>query len=137
MIFSKKNITQFISYFFVGGCAALVEWGCFYLFAVVWHLQYLLATGLAFIFSTTANLILGKLIPFRQSERFKDNKVGEAVAVFAVSAIGLVLNMALMFLFVQVLGFDTGLQMTASKICATGIVFIWNFLIRKLVIYKV
>ncbi len=137
MIFSKKNIVQFVSYFFVGGCAALVEWIMFFVFATRFGLQYMLATVLAFIFSTTTNLILGKLISFKESSQFKNRKFAEALTIFFVSAIGLLFNMALMYLFVRILGLDTDFLMTLSKICATGIVFFWNFLIRKLVIYKV
>lgn len=42
----------------------------------------------------------------------------------------------LMYLFVSVLGMKTDLLKTAAKILATGIVFIWNYLSRKLWIYK-
>lgn len=137
MILSKKNLMQFISYFFVGGCAAIVEWIMFFVFASLCGLQYLLSTFLAFIFSTTANLILGRIWTFKQSERFSNNRLRETVEIFVVSAIGLLFNLGLMYLFVNVLGLDTDFLMTVSKIIATGIVFIWNFLIRKLVIYRV
>jgi putative flippase GtrA len=120
----------------VGGCAALVEWGMFYLFASVCGLHYLLAATLAFIVSTTVNLVLGKLISFRDSDRYEGKTALEAILVFAVSAAGLLFNLALMFLFVQVLKMNTDFLMILSKICATSIVFIWNFLIRKLVIYR-
>ncbi len=136
MIFTRHNFFQFISYFFVGGCAALVEWGMFYLFSSVCGLHYLLASTLAFIVSTTVNLVLGKLISFRDSDRYEGKTALEAILVFAVSAAGLLFNLALMYLFVQVLKMNTDFLMTLSKICATGIVFIWNFLIRKLVIYR-
>lgn len=137
MILSKKNLMQFISYFFVGGCAAIVEWIMFFVFASLCGFQYLLSTFLAFIFSTTANLILGRIWTFKQSERFSNNRLWETVEIFVVSAIGLLFNLGLMYLFVNVLGLDTDFLMTVSKIIATGIVFIWNFLIRKLVIYRV
>ena len=137
MVLSKKNIIQFVSYFFVGGCAAIVEWVMFFIFATLLGLQYMLATALAFVFSTTTNLILGKIISFKESSQFENRKLTEAFAIFFVSAIGLLFNIGLMYLFVQVIGLDTDFLMTLSKICATGIVFIWNFLIRKLVIYKV
>lgn len=137
MVLSKKNIMQFVSYFFVGGCAAIVEWVMFFIFATLLGLQYMLATALAFVFSTTTNLILGKIISFKESSQFENRKLAEAFAIFFVSAIGLLFNIALMYLFVQALGLNTDFLMTLSKICATGIVFIWNFLIRKLVIYKV
>ena len=135
-VLSKANIKQFISYFFVGGVAAVVEWIMFFLFANVLQIHYFVSTVLAFIFSTSANWILGRITTFKDNVSYKDKKAKEAVLVFAVSAIGLLFNLVLMYLFVTVMGFDSSVGKTLSKVAATGIVFIWNFLIRKLVIYK-
>lgn len=132
----KDNIKQFISYFFVGGVAAVVEWIMFFLFANVIMLNYILSTVLAFIFSTTTNWILGRVFTFKNSKSYKNNVGKEAFAVFLVSAIGLLFNMFLMYIFVTVMGFESVIGKTASKIAATGIVFVWNFLIRKLVVYR-
>lgn len=132
----KNNIKQFISYFFVGGVAAVVEWIMFFLFANVITLNYILSTVLAFIFSTTTNWILGRVFTFKNSKSYKNNVGKEAFAVFLVSAIGLLFNMFLMYIFVTVMGFDSVIGKTASKVAATGIVFVWNFLIRKLVVYR-
>ena len=134
-LLNKANIKQFISYFFVGGVAAIVEWVMFFIFANVLQINYFVSTVIAFIFSTTANWILGR-ITFKDNNTYKDKKAKEAFLVFVVSAIGLLFNLILMYLFVTVMGFDSSLGKTLSKIAATGIVFIWNFLIRKLVIYK-
>ena len=135
-VLSRANIKQCISYFFVGGVAAVVEWIMFFLFANVLQIHYFVSTVLAFIFSTSANWILGRITTFKDNVSYKDKKAKEAVLVFAVSAIGLLFNLVLMYLFVTVMGFDSPAGNTLSKIAATGIVFIWNFLIRKLVIYK-
>ena len=135
-VLSRANIKQFISYFFVGGVAAVVEWIMFFLFANVLQIHYFVSTVLAFIFSTSANWILGRITTFKDNVSYKDKKAKEAVLVFAVSAIGLLFNLVLMYLFVTVMGFDSSVGKTLSKVAATGIVFIWNFLIRKLVIYK-
>ena len=135
-LLNKANIKQFISYFFVGGVAAIVEWVMFFIFANVLQINYFVSTVIAFIFSTTANWILGRITTFKDNNTYKDKKAKEAFLVFVVSAIGLLLNLILMYLFVTVMGFDSSLGKTLSKIAATGIVFIWNFLIRKLVIYK-
>lgn len=59
--------------------------------------------------------------------------VGEIAKIYAVSVIGLLMNMAIMFVAVE----KIGLPEMLSKIIATGIVFGWNFLVRKLVIYKI
>ena len=135
-LLNKANIKQFISYFFVGGVAAIVEWVMFFIFANVLQINYFVSTVIAFIFSTTANWILGRIPTFKDNNTYKDKKAKEAFLVFIVSAIGLLFNLILMYLFVTVMGFDSSLGKTLSKIAATGIVFIWNFLIRKLVIYK-
>ena len=135
-LLNKANIKQFISYFFVGGVAAIVEWVMFFIFAKVLQINYFVSTVIAFIFSTTANWILGRITTFKDNNTYKDKKAKEAFLVFIVSAIGLLFNLILMYLFVTVMGFDSSLGKTLSKIAATGIVFIWNFLIRKLVIYK-
>lgn len=135
-LLNKANIKQFISYFFVGGVAAIVEWVMFFIFANVLQINYFVSTVIAFIFSTTANWILGRITTFKDNNTYKDKKAKEAFLVFVVSAIGLLFNLILMYLFVTVMGFDSSLCKTLSKIAATGIVFIWNFLIRKLVIYK-
>lgn len=135
-LLNKANIKQFISYFFVGGVAAIVEWVMFFIFANVLQINYFVSTVIAFIFSTTANWILGRITTFKDNNTYKDKKAKEAFLVFIVSSIGLLFNLILMYLFVTVMGFDSSLGKTLSKIAATGIVFIWNFLIRKLVIYK-
>lgn len=135
-IFSKQFIKQFISYFCVGGIAAIVEWIMFFIFSSVCQIPYMIATVLAFILSTTTNWFLGRAMTFKDSKKYKGNARKEIFLIFLVSAVGLVFNLILMYFFVTVIGFDSDLQMTFSKIMATGIVFIWNFLIRKFVVYK-
>ncbi|MGN0328162.1 MAG: GtrA family protein [Lachnospira sp.] len=135
-LLSKDGIKQFISYFFVGGMAAIVEWVMFFILGTLIGINYMAATVIAFIFSTTANWFLGRVMTFKDNKNYENKKGKELFLVFAVSGIGLVFNLILMYLFVTILGFDEGLQKTFCKIVSTGIVFIWNFLIRKLVIYK-
>lgn len=130
-----NSLRQFFSYFFVGGVSALVEWISFYLFGSCFGIQYLPATGLAFIISTTTNWFLGRTITFKGSQTGR-NKAKEIVLVFGVSAIGLLGNLALMYLFVDIMRMNTELLKLVGKIAATGIVFIWNYLSRKLWIYK-
>ena len=133
--FNKENTKQFFSYFCVGGTSALVEWLCFSLLEYLFNVPYLLATITAFLISTTTNWFLGRTFTFKKSS-YKKKKVKEFVLVFIVSAIGLGFNMLLMYLFVDLFLLNTNLLKTISKIIATGIVFIWNFVSRKLWIYK-
>ena len=135
--FSIKNILdrhfvfQFISYFFVGLCAAIVEWLVFWLFNELLGQNIYISTGAAFILATFANWILGRKTTFKKAA--KDKRLGaDAIAVFFVSGIGLGLNMAFMALFVHIIG----MYPLIAKILSTGIVFLWNFASRKFIIYK-
>lgn len=134
-VFSAKNIRQFISYFGVGGTAALVEWCVFSLLIYIFDLPYLVATVVAFLLSTTTNWYLGRVFTFKNS-RYQNKKTKEVLMVFLVSGIGLAFNMVLMYVFVDMLGMKTNIMKTLAKVLATGIVFIWNFLSRKLWIYR-
>ena len=134
-LLSQKNIKQFLSYFGVGGVSALVEWGVFSFLEYCFDMPYLLATVLAFIVSTTTNWFLGRTFTFKESS-YINQRTKELFLVFLVSAIGLGFNLLLMFLFVRLLGMNTNLLKTAAKIMATGIVFVWNFVSRKIWIYR-
>ena len=134
-MFSSKGVRQFFSYFGVGGVSALVEWTVFSALEYLFDLPYLLATVMAFLVSTSTNWFLGRKYTFKDSG-YKGKKITEIVLVFLVSAIGLIFNLALMYMFVSVLKMDTNLLKSVAKILSTGIVFIWNFLSRKLWIYR-
>ena len=90
---------------------------------------------IAFVVATFANWYLGSIFTFKNSA-YKNQKTKEISLVFLVSAIGLGFNLLLMYLFVDVVGMNAGLLKTAAKILATGIVFIWNYLSRKLWVYR-
>ncbi len=134
-LFSEQNIRQFFSYFVVGGIAALTEWICFFLLVSFAAMPYLAATVIAFLASTTVNWYLGRTFTFKNS-RYNGNQVREVFLVFLVSAVGLGFNLALMVIFVAGLNMSTTPLKTMAKIIATGMVFIWNYLSRKIFIYK-
>ena len=133
---SNKELVQFLSYFCVGGSAAIVEWLVFALFANIIGIDYLMATCVAFVFSTTTNWLLGRVWTFKDSDTYKDRPIPEAFLVFTVSGIGLLFNLGLMYLFVTILKMNTPFRKVLCKITSTGIVFFWNYLIRKIAIYR-
>ena len=126
----RQTSIQLFLYLIVGGIATVVEWGTFYVLNTSLSLHYSLSTVLAFVLSTLANWLFGRLILFKST---KQNTAHELLKIYAVSIIGLLLNLAIMFIAIE----KIGIQEMVSKIIATGIVFVWNFLIRKLVIYKI
>lgn len=123
----KKEIKRFLSYVIVGGSAAIVEWVTFYIAKKFFDFN--IATVIAFILATTFNYFMGLVLTFKNNE----HKKSDIFAVFIVSAIGLVLNILFMNLFIN--AFHMKLEMLA-KIISTGLVFVWNYLSRRLFIYK-
>ena len=126
----KQTTIQFFLYLVVGALATFVEWGTFYLFDVIFGIHYTFSTALAFIVSTFSNWGFGKLIIFRQKSQ---NVAGEIFKIYLISVLGLLMNIVIMFVAIEKIGISDMI----SKIIATCIVFVWNFLIRKLWIYKV
>lgn len=135
-LLGNPSVRMFMSYFCVGGISSVVEWVLFHIFANVFEIWYILATVCAVIFSTTVNWLLGRWFVFKQNKCFADKPAQEAAIIFVVAAVGLLCNLVLMWLFVDVCGFDSGFLKVVCKMTATAIVFAYNFLVRKLVIYR-
>ena len=136
--YTNNEFVKIILYLFVGGTAALVEWGLFYLF-----FYYLLvglglsvdtltmvATALAFGLSTLYHYFLGNVLVFDSGSKYDKSK--ELSLVFLVSIMGLVFNLALMYVFVGLLSW----QPMLAKVITSCIVVVWNYLSRKKWIFK-
>lgn len=124
----SKNVKQLILYIAVGGIATVVEWAMFYLLDSVVSLNYMLATTIAFAVSTFANWAAGRLIMFKGNESL----LAELVKIYMTSIAGLLMNLFIMWVAIDCMGIPNFI----SKVMATGIVFFWNFAVRKLMIYK-
>ena len=136
--YTNNEFVKIILYLFVGGTAALVEWGLFYLF-----FYYLLvglglsidtltmvATALAFGLSTLYHYFLGNILVFDSGSKYDKSK--ELSLVFLVSIMGLVFNLVLMYVFVGLLA----CQPMLAKVITSCIVVVWNYLSRKKWIFK-
>ncbi len=127
---NRPQFRELFLYLIVGGLATLVEWAGFWALDSGLHVHYLLATALAFAVSTFANWAFGRLLVFKKREG--QSLVREIASVYLAAAVGLLLNLGIMYVLVDFLHLMTML----SKIVATVLVFAYNYLIRKLVIYR-
>ena len=128
---TPRCIRQILLYLVVGAGATLVEWGVFYLLDARCGVHYALATALAFAVSTLSNWYLGRLLLFSKGDA--KGIVHELASIYGVSALGLVANLAIMYVCIDVLEFPH----MSAKILATAIVFSLNFAVRKFLIYKI
>ena len=121
---------RIVRYFCVGAVAAAVDIGLFTIFAGLLGYDYLAVAGCTFVVATLVNYLLSVRHVFQSGARFGRSR--EVALVFAVSAIGLVINQGVLFVAVDKLGFD----LVLSKVLATGIVFLWNYQVRANFVFK-
>lgn len=139
--YTNNEYMKIFMYLLVGGSAALLEWGLFFVFfsvlmhASIFSLQtqtVLAATTLAFGTSTLYHYVLCNRFVFDSGSRY--HKGTEVSLVFLVSAIGLGWNLLLMWIFTSPV--LLGLNPMISKVMASAIVTVWNYLSRKKWIFK-
>ena len=136
--YTNNEFVKIILYLFVGGTAALVEWGLFYLFfyyllvglGLSVDVLTMVATALAFGLSTLYHYFLGNILVFDSGSKYDKSK--ELSLVFLVSIMGLVFNLVLMYVFVGLLAW----QPMFAKVITSCIVVVWNYLSRKKWIFK-
>ncbi len=124
----KNNTKDFLLYLIVGAIATAAEWVFFFIFDK-FSFHYSLSTILAYILSTLFNWLAGRLLVFKKGTA---SLLKEILGIYIAAGVGLLLNLAIMWVGVDLLSINKML----TKISATGIVFIYNFLVRKLFIYK-
>lgn len=134
----RKDFSQFMSYLVVGGSATVVEWLLFFLLIYPFHWNQDLGFIVAYFVSTFVNMILGRLLTFRNASVVNKsnnpvvNFLKETFLIYLVAAAGCVLNLLFLNLFTDVFHMNSML----AKVVTTGILLIGNFLARKLGIYR-
>lgn len=123
-------IGQLLRYAVVGGISFVVDYGSLWLLTEKAGLPYLWSAAIAFILGLICNYLLSTAWVFGES-RIK-NAWGEFLAFAIIGVIGLGLNELIMYGCTDGLGFHYML----SKIVSTGIVFFWNFLARRFLVFK-
>ena len=123
------ELKRLARYFLVGGAAACVDIGLFLVGTSVLDLPYLRVNAFGFVVATLVNYFLSVRFVFVSGARFR--RRWEVVLVFIVSAIGLGLNQLILAGGVEI----AHLIPIVAKLIATGAVFSWNYLARRLIVF--
>ena len=121
----KKLISQFFKFGVVGVIAFIVDYLSLYLLTEFLNVYYLISSIISFLLSIIVNYILSIkwVFDIKKKQSFKD------VIIFTLlSAIGLLINLLVMYLSVEVFK----IHYMIGKLTATFIVMIWNFVTRKM-----
>lgn len=121
---------RIVKYFMVGGMAAIVDIAIFFIFAKVAGFNYLLVGAAGFTLATLVNYLLSVRFVFRSGVRFSRRQ--EVALVFAVSLVGLAINQLVLYVSIE----HAHAEMMLSKVAATAMAFLWNFMARNNFVFK-
>ena len=123
----KKIIEQIFKFGIVGIIAAIIDFGTLFILTTFLDTYYLLSAAIAYILSTVFNYIASMQYVF-VSKFDKSEKNKEFLIFVILSVIGLAINELIMWFFVE----EFSLHYILSKVIATIIVMVWNFITRKM-----
>lgn len=128
-IVNSKLFKQLFKFGIVGGLAFLIDYGIFTLLNQVLNVHYLIASAFSFSVSVIFNYILSIKWVFDVT---KKQTTKDFIVFIVLSIIGLILNSIIMYISVDLIN----IHELISKIIATLIVMIYNFITRKIFVEK-
>ena len=126
----KKLMEQIVKFGFVGFLCFFIDYGLMVLLKERLGIHYLISSTISFTVSVIVNYILSITFVF-ETDKSK-NKVGEFVIFVCLSVIGLGINALCMWVAVEFIH----MHYMLSKIGATAVVMVYNFVTRKIFIEK-
>lgn len=127
---TNNLLKQIIRFFFVGGSAFVLDFALLWVFTDLIGINYLISNCLSFSISVIYNYILSIFWVFDVK---KDrNKSAEFVVFIILSVIGLGINQLIYWVCVEFVG----IHYLISKIGATAVVMVYNFITRKIFLEK-
>lgn len=132
-IFREKTdntLFQLIRYTFVGGFAFIVDFGTLFLLTEYLNLHYLVSAAIAFILGLVTNYFLS--IGWVFTKHSVSDKRIEFIVFALIGLAGLGLNELFLWLFTDL----AGMYYLISKILTAVLVYLWNFFVRKLILFN-
>lgn len=140
---SKSTIFEFLRYVIVGGVSAVVDMGVNYvtLYFILGgtkddRLYVTLAVTAGFLVGLAVNYILSNIFVFSTAEQRQNGRtVGAFLIYLAVGVVGYGLTVGLTLLGTLVIG-ESGFWYLLMTCVVKGLVLIWNYVGRKILVYK-
>lgn len=125
----KKLFKQIIKFGIVGGLAFVIDYSLLYILTEFCGIYYFYSSIISFIVSLIFNYIASIKWVFDVN---KKQTLKDIIIFITLSVIGLGINQLVMYIMVETMK----VYYMISKIVATAIVMIWNFITRKIFIEK-
>lgn len=126
----EKLLRQIIRFGMVGFLCFFIDYGALLALTELCGINYLISSGISFTLSVAVNYILSMKYVFHAKE--DNSRIREFALFVMLSLAGLGINQLVMWLAVEKLG----VIYQISKIAATAIVMVYNFVTRKIILEK-
>ena len=131
----KKLIEQIVKFGIVGVIAFVIDYAALFVLVQFLHMDSIAAATISFIISVIFNYVASMKYVF--VGRTDQSKTQQFVIFVVLSAIGLGINDGIMWVLNKVLiDFIPTYYYMFSKIVATAVVMVWNFITRKIFLEK-
>lgn len=127
---TNNTLIQLFRYTFVGGIAFIFDFGSLYILTEYYNIYYLISAAIAFLLGLTINYFLSIVWVFQK--RSIESKYMEFIVFALIGIFGLVLNGLIIWFFTEIVN----IHYMYSKLISTVIVYLWNFFIRKFVLFR-
>ena len=126
---ARETFIQLLRYSVVGGIAFVADFSVLYLATSILGLHYLLGAAGGFVVGMGINYVLSIAWVF---DKRRVGSVGLELQIFAaIGVAGLLINELLMWMLTGGLG----VHYLRSKLIAAVVVYLWNFVARKVVLF--
>ena len=121
---------QLFRFGIAGGASFLIDYGLFILLLRAFGIHYIIAAGISFTISVIFNWIINSRWVFTEGAKVSHKGV-EVLVFVGIAVVGLGVNEAVLWAGVMVFG----VRAEVAKLAATAVVAVWNFLLRKILLY--
>ena len=127
----NRNIfIQLFRYTVVGGIAFIIDFSSLFILTEYVNIYYLTSAAIAFSLGLITNYSLSILWVF--DKRSVGNKYIEFIIFSLIGMVGLLLNEFFIWFFTEI----ALLHYLWSKVISTFFVYLWNFTVRKILLFR-
>ena len=126
---ATNTLVQLFRYLWVGGIYFVIDYSSLFIFTEYIQINYLFSAAIAFILGLITNYLLSTIWVFNNSRL--NNKFTEFTIFSIIGIIGLGINEIIIYVCSEILD----LFYMISKLISTIVVFFWNFLGRKYILF--
>jgi len=137
----KQSVKEALKYGMVGVVGLSIEWGSFFIFRDVLHINYIISHIFSATLAMTNNFLMNSYFTFKATDRlFK-----RALSYYGVASIGILISTMLLPIFVKMINICLGyidftisqkIVQNIAKLGATGLVVIAQFFWNKYFTFK-